>query len=461
MSSKGFVSSGSLLFIDMILISAGGLFFWIMISKFAPVSEVGQASTIFGLLLIVSSIARLGFEYPLLKKSSSNKEEIIGTTLVIELVIALVLLPFVLYASGNLYDGSLQEFNWITIPLLFVLPTGVLARFALLGISDVRKVFIIDTTGISLRFIIGFVLIINGLGVSAILLAFLIQFAVVLIMTLIIANKTFKFKIGNRGFIKNIFVDGLVNFPAKFGRVLIIGISVVFLAASGVTDTEVGIFYITVTLSIVLGGGLATSLSFMVIPSSSISKKDLSDDSWRIGLSLTAPIITALIVGPEKILSVIGTEYIEGKLILLILSVGIFPLVIIMNTISRFNNLNEPRKIILIGLVQLVTFLVAAWVLIPLYESLGAGIAIFIALCAAAVPSMMWANRLLAKYVINSGIAILVGWLVGILMETYLSIDSSIAIIVSAAVALMVVIALKNISAREISEMIKSGVKRN
>jgi len=76
MSSKGFASLGSLFFIDAILLSVGGWFFWIMISKFAQVSEVGQASTIFGLILLVGSIGQLGFEYPLLKKSSSQRTEI-------------------------------------------------------------------------------------------------------------------------------------------------------------------------------------------------------------------------------------------------------------------------------------------------------------------------------------------------------------------------------------------------
>jgi len=461
MSSKNFASSGSLLFLDVILTSVGGWFFWIMLSKFAHVSEVGQASTIFGFVLIVSSVARLGFEYPMLKKSSSHKVEIMGSILVLELVLILVLLPIVLYSTENFYDGSLEEYNWLTLPLIFAHTFGLLSRFVLLGIIDVRKVFFIDTIGMAFRFIIGYFLIINGFGVSAILLAFLIQYTVVLIMTLIIANKTFKFKIGSIVFIKNIFLDGLINFPAKFGRVLLIGLSVVFLAAAGVSDTEVGIFYITVTLSIVLGGGLATSLSYMVIPLSSISKKDLSADSWRIGISLTAPIITALVVGPDKILSMIGSEYVQGELVMLVLAIGIFPLAITMNAISMFNNQNESKKILIIGIIEMSAFLVAAWALIPLYESLGAGFAILIALCAAAVPSMMWSNRLLAKYVIISGISILIGWMSGIFMEMFLKFDSSFGMVISAIITLIVIISLKNISARELCELVKNIAKRN
>ena len=460
MNSKSFASLGSLFFIDAILLSVGGWFFWIMISKFAPVSEVGQASTIFGLILLVGSIGQLGFEYPLLKKSFSQRTEIIGTTLVLEFVIVLVLLPLVLYATGNFYEGSLEEYNWLTIPLLFVLPAAVLSRFALLGISDVKNVFIIDIAGIALRFIIGYFLIINEFGVTAIIIAFLIQYTMVLIATLIIARKTFKFKIGNLGYLKNIFVDGLVNFPSKLGRVLIIGLSIVFLAASGVSDTEVGIFYIAITLSVVLGGGLATSLSFMVIPVSSISKKDFSDDSWRISLSLSAPIITALIVGPEKILSFIGAEYIQGELLMLILAIGIFPFAIMMNAISKFNNQNKPRKILVIGIVELATFLTAALILIPDFEALGAGIAILIAFSAAALPSLIWSNRILIKYVIVSGIAILFGWMAGIFIEFLLQFDSIISIIVSAIISLIVVILFKNISAHELSDLIKSVIKQ-
>ena len=232
------------------------------------------------------------------------------------------------------------------------------------------------------------------------------------------------------------------------------------LAAFGISEKEVGIFYIVITLTIVLGGGLATSLSFMVIPFSSISKKDLSNESWRIGLSLTAPIIAALVVGSETILSVIGPEYVQGRMTMMVLAIGIFPLSIVMNAISKFNNQNKPRKILVIGLVELITFLVTAWALIPLYETLGVAIAILIAFSAAAIPSMLWSNRLLLKYVIVSGISILIGWLVGVFIEIYLNLDA-LTIIISAVVSLIVVISFKNLSINELSVFIKSVIKRS
>ena len=46
----------------------------------------------------------------------------------------------------------------------------------------------------------------------------------------------------------------------------------------------------------------------MVIPASLDSKTDMSTDSIRIGLSLTAPLIVTLMVAPNSILSLIGPE---------------------------------------------------------------------------------------------------------------------------------------------------------
>jgi len=461
MSSKGFASSGILLFIDILLTSVGGWFFWIMISKFALVSEIGQAATIFGLVILIGSISQLGFEYPLLKNTYRQKSETVSTIIVLELIIIIVLLPLALYSTGNFFNGTLEKFNWITIALLFVLPVGILSRFALLGLTEVRKVFIIDSAGIVIRFVAGYFLLITGFGTAGILLAFLMNYALVMVVTLFITSKKFRFNLGSIQFVKKIISDGLINFPSKLGRVLIISLSVVCLAFAGVPESEVGVFYIAVTLTIIIGGGLATSLAFMVIPSSTISKNDLSDDSWRIGLSLSAPIITALVVGPERILSLIGPEYVEGELVMLILAIGIFPLSIVMNSISKFNNKNLPRKILVIGLAQLGTFLIASWILIPLYESLGASIAILIGLCAGAIPSMMWSNRMLTKYVIISGIAILIGWLSGNFVEILLKLDSSIAIIASASLALILVILMKNISTHELVDLVKSLKKRN
>src|SRR5437867_11040303 len=157
-------------------------------------------------------------------------------------------------------------------------------------------------------------------------------------------------------FAKEIIKDGLVNLPSKLSRMFILSLSVVLLALYGISSADTGIFYDAVMMSIA-AGGFASSMAFMAIPASSAAKTDLSSGSMRLGLSITAPIIAALVTAPGAILSVIGTEYATAAEALLILSIGILPSAIAANAISKFNNLGKPRELMLIGSVQLVAFL--------------------------------------------------------------------------------------------------------
>jgi O-antigen/teichoic acid export membrane protein len=134
---------------------------------------------------------------------------------------------------------------------------------------------------------------------------------------------------------------------------MIIALSVIFLTAFGISDSDIGIFYVALIISVV-GAGLASSMSFTVIPASTESRMDLSSGSLRLGLSLTAPVVTALIVAPKDILSIIGPQYASAHTILLVLSIAILPLVVISNAIAKFNNLGKSRKIIAIGAIQTV-----------------------------------------------------------------------------------------------------------
>jgi hypothetical protein len=135
---------------------------------------------------------------------------------------------------------------------------------------------------------------------------------------LVVAKRIFEFGLGDFRYIKEINRDGLVNIPSKFSRMLMLSFSVVLLTSFGISTVEIGFFYLAFTISIVIGS-LSSSMSFMVHPASAISKADLSSDSLRVGLSFTAPMIVAVIVAPEFVLSIIGSQYLSAESILLVL----------------------------------------------------------------------------------------------------------------------------------------------
>ena len=295
-----------MLFLDQLLVAIGNWVYWVLISKINSTTEIGQATTIYSLSLLVTTITQLGLEYPLLKRCSAdhdhNQRQVLGTALVIEIAITLASIPIVVYIINNLYEErSLQQFTWIAVGMIMSSSIGFVARFALLGISNVKTVLVIDTLGAVVKFATGFALVSIGLGVFGIVMSILLNILFVTCSYLFVVGKRFTFSLGNLDYFKEIIQDALANMPSKLSRILIFSLSIVLLASFGIIhSSDIGKFYLALMISLVIGG-LTSSIAYMIIPPSSVSKTDLSSSGMRIGLSLTAPLISALIVAPKAV----------------------------------------------------------------------------------------------------------------------------------------------------------------
>jgi O-antigen/teichoic acid export membrane protein len=462
--NKNFAGQGVLLFVDQILISATNWIFWLIISKLISASEIGQASVIFSLVLLFSTLSQLGLEYPLLKKSASHGSSIVVSSLAIEAIITIILIPVLYYVgSTDAYHSSASSFVWISIGLLVFMSLGFVVRFALLGISDARNILIRDIIGTASKFIVGLVLVSLGFGALGILLSFLFYNLVITISGLTLVLKKFRItKYADMRWHSDTFLqlvrEALVNTPAKYSRfgVLILSMSIVFLGVFGISDAEIGIFYMTTMISLVIGS-LASSISYAVIPASSLAKSDLTDGSLRIGLSLTSPLISALAVVPAYILSMIGPEYTSGGSALFILSVSILPSIIVMNSISKFNNSNESRKIIVMGCIQFASFLISFMIFVPLYGIFGAAVSIFVAYLTSSVPSLIWSNTPARRYVVNSTIATFAGILLGYtILWGASTLHPIMAIFAALTLTTIITLLFKNTTPQEIKEILKS-----
>jgi hypothetical protein len=135
-SSMGkLVNPGILLFLDQLIVAVGQGVFWIVISKIAEASDIGRATALYSLVLVVSTIIQLGLEYPLLKRSITYRSQIFGTVMIIELVLTAVTIPIVLYVADSLYEES-QELAWLAVGILIFSSATFVSRFALLGLSN-------------------------------------------------------------------------------------------------------------------------------------------------------------------------------------------------------------------------------------------------------------------------------------------------------------------------------------
>ena len=131
------------------------------------------------------------------------------------------------------------------------------------------------------------------------------------------------------------------------------------------------------------------------------------------------------------------------------------------NAISKFNYLNDSRKLILIGTVQLVAFVLSFFFLVPKYGTLGAAFSILLAFTASAIPSIVWSERVIIRYIVGAGAAILAGWITGIAVGS-LGGDSIIiqvsSILTALSVTFIIILAVRNTSTTEITQLIKSFI---
>jgi O-antigen/teichoic acid export membrane protein len=461
-----FVISSLFFFLNQILISFSGWIYWFVISRFASPYQIGQATTIYSFVILTTTVIQMGLEYPLLKRSSSEFSRLLGTTLIIELIITSASIPIVLYLlSILLYQQQFHNFSIMAALMIVFLSIGFVLRFALYGVFKAKKILIIDIISTFIKFFIGLVLISTGYGSFAILLSFLSQIVFVCFGYLGLAiKKQFNFRLGEMRYAIGIIFEGLVNMPSKISTLFISNLVIVLLAYYGVGSSEIGVFYIAQIISIV-GGGLMSSISFMVIPASFESRKDLSQDSLRVGISLTALIISFLISSPKFILSLIGTQYIAAQSILFVLSIGIFPYSIAINAISTFNYIGNPKKILTIGCIQLAIFIAMFLILVPHYRTMGAALAILISFAISSIPAMFWLSKSSVKYVFNSGISILFGCTIGHVVAIAINnvingfISSISAILISLSLTFMMIMLTRNLSIVELKQLLKSATK--
>jgi len=460
-SSGDFVTPSFFLFLDNFLVSIGGWIFWLVISKLTSSSELGLAVTVYSLVILVTTLTQLGLEYPLLKKSNIQRSQILGTSFMIELLITLASIPFVYIVINTLYDESVEQFTWISIGLLIIISLEFVFRFGLLGISNSKIVLIIDLVGVGIKLSTGFIMVSMSLGTLGILLAYLFEGLFVIFTSLYFVKKSFSFRMGNIGYFKEIIKDALVNTPAKWSKMVIVILSVVLLAIFNISSSEVGIFYVALMITIVVAG-FASSMAYMVIPSSTTLKKDLSSSSLRLSLSLTAPIVVTLLVAPRSILSLIGPEYESAVAVLVILAMAIIPSAITANLISKLNNLDKSRLLVFSGLLQIGTFFISFFVLVPIYGTIGAAISILVAYLSSSIFLIILSGHGSFRHILTVCLSVFAGFIVGYMIRMILGNEQQyLIIIISIATSILVILASKNMTIKEMRFLFKAMLPKN
>jgi O-antigen/teichoic acid export membrane protein len=203
-------------------------------------------------------------------------------------------------------------------------------------------------------------------------------------------------------------------------------------------------------------------MAYMVIPASTMTQTDLTSGSIRIGISLTAPIIALLISSPHFVLSLIGTEYVSGQILLMILAVGILPFAVATNTVSRFNYLGMSRRLLFIGSLQLIGFILSFILLVPPLKVVGAALSILISYSVSCIPALIWSEKILLRYIANTAIAIIAGWGIANIVKFSLPdgiINEITTLLTSIIVTMAIIVALKNTSITEVRTLFQTALR--
>jgi O-antigen/teichoic acid export membrane protein len=463
MSIKKFLNSSLLLFADLLVTAGGGWLYWLVFSKLVSPGDIGVTTAVYSLAGLMVLFSELGLEYPLLKRTSSNPSHALGTSLLIEIGLILLIMPILFIVMVNFYVEPIRGFAWIATMIMGFTSLSFVLRYVLLATFNTKKVFVINTISTISKFVIAYVLVINGLGSLGLLLSFVAQALILSISYLIYSIKSFGLNFGGWQYLRSFLKDGLVNTPSKLARMLSLNLSIILLAYVGIANSELGTFYIALTISIAVGS-LISSMSYMIIPTSAESRSNLSYLSLKYSISLTAPLIAGLITAPAFVLSLIGPQYSMQDISLVILSIAILPYSVLTTSISSFNFTGDSKRIIIVGSVQVSVFLIAFLYLVPSFGTIGTSLAILFAFTASSVICLRWTERIATKYFINSGIAVALGWLVGfgvlqVSYQYYYYFAHIAGIVTAMIVTFGLLLLLGNLSLGELRRMVNNALR--
>jgi O-antigen/teichoic acid export membrane protein len=465
-TKKDFFTTSIFLFLDNIIVAAAGWLFWIIVGKFSSTSDIGISTYLITIASFVSGILLLGFEFSLLKKvgsmqidKSSLRENWVrsstfGLILTFEVFVNILCIPLLILIIQT--PSTDPAVPYIVSLLLLTTSIGNMSRYGLIGFMQTKTVFFVDTASILLRIVVALLLMSNRSGEYAILIATLAQTTMLAVCFGTIFLLKHGISLGNKRLLVAILREGISNFPGKISKLMIAPLSVILLGIVGMGTSDIGIFFISLIITIV-AASFATSLA-MVSLSTSSGGVDTADTSLRLGIALTIPLIIILALFPEYVLGLIGSSYVPGSLNLIILSIAIFPSVIVLNVISRLNSLRDNRNLVFIGLIEISIFLISFFWLTPSLDTLGASIAILVSYLISAGVACKWLTRNELKQLFRSVILMALGLTLGGLVTT-LQLQVELQIAITTALVILLGYILRIMTLGEIKTIVSSIIR--
>jgi O-antigen/teichoic acid export membrane protein len=436
------------LFLDGFLVSFGAWFFWLIISFLTSSTEIGYATTAVSFASLIGGILGFGMDYSLLRYSSAEIRDVYSSAILLQGVTAVAMTPMLVVLGTSVYGRD--YFSYMVLASVFLVSSGLVfaSRFSFLGLLRARLLLLVDALGVTARIACGILFVWFGFGGIGILAAYLVQSIMLAAVLVALSARQIGFMIPSLSTMKLIAKHGLGNFPFKISTTIVTSLSVILLAAFTSNPTLVAVFYIALMVSVAVAG-FSISLATMAIPAAA-SAGELSSTSLRMGLCMTAPVVTVLVIAPNLLLGLIGKIYMQGASSLIILSLALFPITFLANIVAKLNHTTMLRELALLGSIQLGAFLLLFAILVRPYADIGVSLAILGSGITACVVSLRWATKAEIKSLGVAITSVACGWAVSQPLRLV-----PLQIIVAVTMSALIVIVLRGVRRVDLQMLIR------
>jgi O-antigen/teichoic acid export membrane protein len=380
------------LYIESITMLFSGYIYWLIISKITDPSIIGMSSTVISVVTIFVAVASIGVSGGIqrfLGKSITinnldNIKRIINSSFLILGVgllgtfLAMFIMREWIYESFRI-DPFLLIMSMILVSAMVI--SGVL-RSIIIPTLKVRIITISSVIATIIKIVSTIILLIADTGVVGILVGFTLYPLISIIFFVVYIKKTIYPTLPAGNFkslfssVYDIFIAGtgfwIPTVVSTIGSQL--GTISVFLS---IGTSQAGIYFIA--LSIVSGVTvIITVLSTIAYPTVSSMTDGRKRASWKlikISLLLTLPLSVVMIFYSSDVLSLFGSDYLNGSGTLGILFLSILPTTIFTGIGVLAYSYGNNKQFLSIGLFTSLPRVLLYFLFVPLFGGAGAALA--------------------------------------------------------------------------------------
>jgi len=394
------------IYIQFVVSAISGYVFWLIMTQLTTSAIIGTLSVIISVSEILTSVAILGLPDSLQRflgrtfhERRGKDSKIYVSASLLLLCIGIIISILMVFIGAYFFEIAEFDSNLKLVIILIFCSNSIQTLLNAIIISSLKtqSLPLINITSSIVKITLSIVLVILGYGVTAIATSYLLVPNIIsAILFGIVASKLLKStsKIQSEHSInfnhatKQVLIGGIANWVpllvttvgVQLGTILVYGFK-------GSTDTAVYFLTLSIASAILLGSTSLFTITLPALSSMDDARKRLAWQTIRWGSLASIPLSCSLIFYSKDIMSLFGTNYIQGELSLQILLLSILPAIIaggIGNLVFSYGNYKQSFTI---DLAMNIPRTVLYFVLVPIFGIAGGAISFAIGSVLAAIAS--------------------------------------------------------------------------